>query len=54
MERAKRIELSSQPWQGRVLPLNHAREIGPYYPYSIAILTFAHKSILRCGIGVCS
>lgn len=25
MERAKRIELSSQPWQGRVLPLNHAR-----------------------------
>ena len=27
MERAKRIELSSQPWQGRVLPLNHAREI---------------------------
>ena len=28
MERAKRIELSSQPWQGRVLPLNHARKIG--------------------------
>ena len=27
MERAKRIELSSQPWQGRVLPLNHARKI---------------------------
>lgn len=26
MERAKRIELSSQPWQGRVLPLNHARK----------------------------
>ena len=25
MERAKRIELSSQPWQGRVLPLNRAR-----------------------------
>lgn len=30
MERAKRIELSSQPWQGHVLPLNHAREIGCY------------------------
>ena len=28
MERAKRIELSSQPWQGRVLPLNHARKSG--------------------------
>ena len=27
MERAKGIEPSSQPWQGRVLPLNHAREI---------------------------
>ncbi len=23
--RAARIELASQPWQGRVLPLNHAR-----------------------------
>ncbi len=30
MERAKRIELSSQPWQGRVLPLNHARKIFLY------------------------
>ena len=24
--RARRIELLSQPWQGRVLPLNHARK----------------------------
>ena len=31
MERAKRIELSSQPWQGRVLPLNHARKSGTAY-----------------------
>ena len=30
MERAKRIELSSQPWQGRVLPLNHARKNGKH------------------------
>lgn len=33
MERAKRIELSSQPWQGRVLPLNHARKIGTCIVY---------------------
>ena len=33
MERAKRIELSSQPWQGRVLPLNHARKIFIYLLY---------------------
>ena len=42
MERAKRIELSSQPWQGRVLPLNHAR---------INLFTFNNKIItnfLRC------
>ncbi len=32
MERAKRIELSSQPWQGRVLPLNHARKNGELLP----------------------
>ncbi len=25
MERAKGIEPSSQPWEGRILPLNHAR-----------------------------
>lgn len=36
MERAKRIELSSQPWQGRVLPLNHAR---------INLFTFNNKII---------
>ena len=34
MERAKRIELSSQPWQGRVLPLNHARKNLLYIDYS--------------------
>ena len=36
MERAKRIALSSQPWQGRVLPLNHARKSGklPYKYYN--------------------
>ena len=38
MERAKRIELSSQPWQGRVLPLNHARKNRSNYLYSIAHL----------------
>ena len=43
MERAKRIELSSQPWQGRVLPLNHARENDSYYFYSIAILCRLYK-----------
>ena len=25
LERLERIELSSQPWQGRVLPLNYSR-----------------------------
>ncbi len=43
MERAKRIELSSQPWQGRVLPLNHARKNDTYYLYSIAILCRLYK-----------
>lgn len=43
MERAKRIELSSQPWQGRVLPLNHARKNDSYYLYSIAILYRLYK-----------
>ena len=38
MERAKRIELSSQPWQGRVLPLNHARKI--VYCYTIILTNF--------------
>ncbi len=36
MERAKRIELSSQPWQGRVLPLNHARKNSSDYLHSLA------------------
>ena len=39
MERAKRIELSSQPWQGRVLPLNHARKNLSNYPFIIANLS---------------
>ena len=38
MERAKRIELSSQPWQGRVLPLNHARKI--FKDYTIIVTNF--------------
>ena len=42
MERAKRIELSSQPWQGRVLPLNHARR-NCFYLYSIAHLVASVK-----------
>lgn len=44
MERAKRIELSSQPWQGRVLPLNHARKNGFDYPLIIANLDLTYKS----------
>ena len=47
MERAKRIELSSQPWQGRVLPLNHARKNDFHYLYSIAILRHLHKRYFR-------
>ena len=43
MERAKRIELSSQPWQGRVLPLNHARKNCFDYLFIIANLVRAHK-----------
>ena len=27
LERVRRIELPSQPWQGRVLPLYHTRKI---------------------------
>ena len=27
LERAKGIEPSSQPWEGRILPLNHARGV---------------------------
>ena len=42
MERAKRIELSSQPWQGRVLPLNHARESGTT-KYSIAKIFYSYN-----------
>ena len=47
MERAKRIELSSQPWQGRVLPLNHARKNQSDYLYSIAHLTGTHKCYFK-------
>ena len=44
MERAKRIELSSQPWQGRDLPLNHARKIFLYSQQKY-YNTFYFKSI---------
>ena len=43
MERAKRIELSSQPWQGRVLPLNHARKNQFDYLFIIANLCQLYK-----------
>lgn len=49
MERAKRIELSSQPWQGRVLPLNHARKNLSDYLYSIAISARWHKLYFAAG-----
>lgn len=52
MERAKRIELSSQPWQGRVLPLNHARKNDFYYLYSIAILLYLYKRYFSAGVVV--
>ena len=26
-ERVRRIELPSQPWEGRILPLNHTRNV---------------------------
>ena len=29
--RAGRIELPSRPWQGRVLPINHARNVSENY-----------------------
>ena len=31
--RVARIELASQPWEGRVLPLNHTRLFFRFYPY---------------------
>jgi hypothetical protein len=30
MVRAERIELSSQPWEGHILPLNYARMEPPW------------------------
>ena len=38
--RAPRIELGSQPWEGRVLPLNHARFYQPNQ-----WVTFCHKLV---------
>ena len=49
MERAKRIELSSQPWQGRVLPLNHARKNRFNYPIIIANLCAQYKFYFVAG-----
>ncbi len=49
MERAKRIELSSQPWQGRVLPLNHARKNRFDYLIIIANLCAGHKFYFLAG-----
>lgn len=49
MERAKRIELSSQPWQGRVLPLNHARKNRFDYLIIIANLCAQYKFYFVAG-----
>ena len=49
MERAKRIELSSQPWQGRVLPLNHARKNRFDYLIIIANLCAQYKCYFVAG-----
>ncbi len=50
MERAKRIELSSQPWQGRVLPLNHARKIFIFNTKIITNFKESHNFIFSYAI----
>ena len=47
MERAKGIEPSSQPWQGRVLPLNHAREMASFFVALSATEKYYNKFYLK-------
>ena len=44
--RAGRIELPSRPWQGRVLPLNHARNILLFLNY---IASFCISNFRLCS-----
>jgi hypothetical protein len=46
--RVRRIELRSRPWQGRVLPLNHARKRVDYTEHR-ASGNFAKKLRKRCS-----
>ncbi len=51
--RAERIELSTAPWQGAILPLNHARNVPDYTVinqlsnfYNLTIIEFLKRQVL--------